>query len=319
MRNTRWNLTPTRPPDWLADWLAARRAFALAALFPATALACIAASAISASAQTEPSPIASPRPACSAVSENVALPQNKALLYLPDAPGNSAAGAIGALASSSASEAFAAPPGQNSAQNVATALSPPEQGTASLPEAPRSQRYPLPGQPAPVLTSGDKVRMGFTGAFSFYSILGWVTSAGYEQVTDGSPNFGTDRGAFGQRLWASAARATSENLLSDSVFAPIFHEDPRYYRLGSTHNPFSRLVYSATRSIITRSDSGGTVPNLSQIVGNAAGSALTNAYYPQSNINAKDTMETFAGSLGGTALGDVLAEFFGGVLFNHSH
>jgi hypothetical protein len=161
--------------------------------------------------------------------------------------------------------------------------------------------------------------MGITGAFSFYTIVGWVAAAGYEQATNGSPNFGTDRGAFGQRLWASAARATSENLLSDSVFAPMLHEDPRYYRLGSTHSFFPRLVYSATRSIITRSDSGATVPNLSQIFGNAAGSAITYAYYPQSNRTAKDTAETFGSSVGGTALGDIIAEFFGGIMFSHPH
>ena len=187
----------------------------------------------------------------------------------------------------------------------------------SLPEASHTQRYPLPGQAAPVLTSHDKVVMGLQGALSPYAAVGWISAAGYEQVTGTPPNYGTDRGAYGQRLGASAIRAISEDVLADSVLAPAFHEDPRYYRLGHGREFLARVVYAASRAIITRSDSGRTVPNLSQIGGNLAGAVLTNAYYPQANRTAIETMETFGGSLGGTALGDGIAEFFASILFDH--
>ena len=297
MRNTTRNTRLVR----LSFRPASRCLFASAALFSATVFACVSASAISASAQIEAT-----RPTAST------LATDNASLDLPEAPGYSAPNAIASSSSSSAGEALPAPSAEESSSPAASS----GQAAGTPAEATRSQRYPTPGQIAPVLTAGDKVRMGFTGAFSYTTIIGWVASAGYEQLTNGSPNFGTDRGAFGQRLWSSAARATSENLLADSVFAPILHEDPRYYRLGPTHKFLPRLVYSATRSIITRSDSGAAVPNLSQIFGNAGGAALTYAYYPQINRTAKDTAETFGGSLGGTALGDVIAEFFGGILFN---
>jgi hypothetical protein len=159
--------------------------------------------------------------------------------------------------------------------------------------------------------------MGLQGALSPYAAVGWLASAGYEQVTNTTPNYGTDRGAFGQRLGASAIRAISEDVLADSVLAPAFHEDPRYYRLAPGHKFFARVVYSASRALITRNDDGHTVPNFSQIGGNLVGAVLTNAYYPQSNRNAMTTLETFGGSLGGTALGDGIAEFFGGILFDH--
>ena len=293
MRNT----GSTRPSNWPTT----RRALTAAVLFSATACACI-----SASAQVAASPVAPPNATAST------LPADNASLNLPEAPGYSAHDAIGNSGSSSAGETLPA----SSTEKFSSPAASSAQAPSTPAEATRSQRYPIPGQTAPVLTAGDKVRMGLTGAFSYTTIIGWVASAGYEQLTNGSPNFGTDRGAFGQRLWSSAARATSENLLADSVFAPMFHEDPRYYRLGPTHKFFPRLVYSATRSIITRSDSGAAVPNFSQILGNAGGAALTYAYYPQVNRTAKDTVETFGSSLGGTALGDVVAEFFGHILFN---
>lgn len=297
MRNTTRNTRSTRPSHWQAT----RRALTFAVLFSAAAFACI-----SASAQIALGPASSPRPTAST------LPVDNASLELPEAPGYSAPDAIATSSSSSAGEA----PPASSAEKFSLPAASAGQAASTPAQASRSQRYPIPGQTAPVLTAGDKVLMGFTGAFTYTTIIGWVASAGYEQLTNGSPNFGTDRGAFGQRLWSSAARATSENLLADSVFAPMFHEDPRYYRLGPTHKFFPRLVYSATRSIVTRSDSGASVPNFSQILGNAGGAALTYAYYPQVNRTAKDTAETFGSSLGGTALGDVIAEFFGHILFN---
>jgi hypothetical protein len=151
-------------------------------------------------------------------------------------------------------------------------------------------------------------------AFSPFSASGWFSSAGYEQLMNGSPNYGTDRGAFGQRLGAGALRDVSEDVFSDSVMAPLLHEDPRYYRLGPTHNFLVRLAYAGTRPIITRTDGGRTSPNLALLSGTLGGAALTNLYYPRFNRGPQQTMETFGSSIGGTALGDVVSEFCADVI-----
>jgi len=49
--------------------------------------------------------------------------------------------------------------------------------------------------------------------------------------------------------------------------------------------------------------------------GTLGGATLTNLYYPQVNRGMTQTMETFGGSLGGAAMGDVVSEFYGG--FKH--
>jgi hypothetical protein len=181
--------------------------------------------------------------------------------------------------------------------------------STTLPEASRTEKYIEPDQLAPSLTAGDKVRMGLKDAFSPFASVGWLASAGYEQALNGSPNYGTDRGAFGQRLGAAAIRDATEGIFSDSVMSPLLREDPRYYRMGPAHNFFIRAVYAVTRPIITRTDGGRTFPNLALLSGTLAGSALTNTYYPQLNRGPSQTMETFGGSLGGSAVGDVVSEF----------
>ena len=173
-----------------------------------------------------------------------------------------------------------------------------------------------PGEVAPPMTVREKVLGGMTNSVSLYSATGWLAAAGWEQLLNSSPNYGTDSGAFGQRLGAAALRGISEGVFSNSLFAPLFHEDPRYYVMGAGHPFFKRLVYAGTRAIITRTDSGHTTPNFSLLAGNAAGSALTIPYYPAQNTSFKEVAETFGGSIGGSALGFVVDEFIVDVLID---
>jgi hypothetical protein len=170
------------------------------------------------------------------------------------------------------------------------------------------------GQTAPQLTARETAVLGLKSSFSLITIAGWFTSAGYDQWLNSSPNYGTDRGAFGERLGAAAICNSSEDLLTESVMSPLLHEDPRYYRMGPGHNFFVRLVYAGTRPIVTRTTSGHTTLNLALILGNAEGSALTNAYYPSVNRGTEQTMETLGFSIGGSAIGDVIGEFYGDVM-----
>jgi hypothetical protein len=216
---------------------------------------------------------------------------------LPDSPG--------ALLSSSSSSADTA---SNSTDAEGTSL---EQIPAKAPlkHAPHLRMIIAPGEIADPMTVHDKVVSGFKDSFSPSSAAGWLSTAGWQQLRNSSPNYGTDAGAFGQRLGAATIRATSEGLFRESVFAPLFHEDPRYYIMGKGHPFFKRIVYASTRSIITRTDSGHATPNFARLAGNAAGSALTIPYYPAQNTTFSAVASTFGGSLGGSALSFVVDEF----------
>ncbi len=151
--------------------------------------------------------------------------------------------------------------------------------------------------------------IGFHDTYSMLSIAALFTSAGYEQAVNGSPNYGTDRGAFGQRLGAAGIRETSQTVFTEIVFSPLLHQDPRYYEEGRSHSIFHRVLYAATRPLIGRTDNGHSTLNTALLLGYASAAALNNAYYPPVNRNFKETAEGFGGSLGGAAIGFVVAEF----------
>lgn len=259
-----------------------------------TTVALFAATSLITQAQTQPRPLAA----------------TNAMLSLPDAPEVSSGTSSTDESSSSVSETdrFANP--------VGDALNPASVKRRIL--ATRSDITIYPGQVAPPLSAHDKEVMGFKQSFTLFSLVGWTTSAAYTHLINGSPNYGTDSAAFGERLGAAALRNTSQNIFGNVVFAPLFHEDPRYYKMGKGHNVVKRVAYAATRAIITRADDGHATPNYSLVAGRLFGSALTNAYYPDINRNFSQTAQTFGTSMGGAAIGFVVTEFLDEALeFTH--
>jgi hypothetical protein len=165
------------------------------------------------------------------------------------------------------------------------------------------------GWSAQQLTAGQKFAYSIRESYSFDSFAEMFIAAGWGQWRNGEPNYGTDRGAFGERLGASAIHETTENIFSDGIMAPILHEDPRYYVDGSSHNVVHRALYAATRPLITRTDSGHSTVNISLLTGYAASAAVTYGYYPPINQNFHDTAATYGDSLLGAALGFLYDEF----------
>ncbi len=175
--------------------------------------------------------------------------------------------------------------------------------------APVHRKFIMPDMRAQTITSRDKVIIGLQGTYSLQNFGGIFVAAGWEQLRDGQPNYGTDRGAFGERLGAAAIRGTAEGVLTDSVFAPLLHEDPRYYVQGTQYGVFHRALYALTRPVITRDDRGRRTINGAQLLGYASATALNNAFYPPVNRNVADNAKAFAGGIGGSALSFLLVEF----------
>ena len=94
----------------------------------------------------------------------------------------------------------------------------------------------------------------------------------------------------------------------------MFHEDPRYYVEGDGHNFFHRVFYSATRPLITQSDSGHKRINASMLLGYLGASALTTAYYPTVDHGFGNESKAFATSLATSILNDELHEFGGDLI-----
>ena len=234
---------------------------------------------------------------------------SEAALALPDAPGYSSSDTDSTGATSGPSI-----PQPAGSQQYKSAAGPSPAG--ATPTAPartvltsRYDKYIDTHEIAPPLDARDKMILGLRATVTPFEFLSIVTAAGFDQARDSSPHYGTDRGAFAARVGAAGARGTSELLFSDSLLAPLFHEDPRYYQLGQQHSVFARTTYALSRVFVTRTDDGQPTPNYSLLVGYAGAIGLSNTYYPENDRNFKQSAENYCGSLGGAAFAFVVREF----------
>jgi hypothetical protein len=155
-----------------------------------------------------------------------------------------------------------------------------------------------PGEKIPPLYTRDKM-MFWLHAF---------TSAGWGNLVGGDPKYGSDSGAFGERLGAAVVRQASMRFFSDSLLPAVTHEDPRYFRRA--HGPITqRGVYAAERTFVSQRDNGSHGFNYSGVLGRAAAMALTIAYYPHASANWRAAAQGWGVSLAGSAGINLFHEF----------
>ena len=185
----------------------------------------------------------------------------------------------------------------------------PHAPVTNQPVAPKYSFIILPGQGAVPLSAGGKVAFAFRQEISPFTMLSRVTSATWSQAIDSQPHYGQGWAPYGQRVGAAFARGAVQDLATMAVFDPIFRDDPRYYVLGRQHKFVNRVVYAATRVLVTRTDSGHQTFNAPLLLGYAAAAGANFAYYPQKDRNFGDAATGYAGSLGGAVLGMEVNEF----------
>lgn len=166
------------------------------------------------------------------------------------------------------------------------------------------------------LTSTQKFEMSFRSRVGLGAIGSSIFGAGERQLFNSRPHYGTDSGAFGERLGAAELKQVTESFFSYGLYASAFHEDPHYYVMGPGpgHGIMHRAVYSATRVVLTRTDDGGTGVNWAKLAGMGSATALTNTYYPPQDRGFHQTMSAYGASLATSALTLELHEFLPDVM-----
>ncbi len=138
---------------------------------------------------------------------------------------------------------------------------------------PDTQLPPLSARGKFVLAMHDS--MDYSG-FTWTAVL-----AGQAMATRSVPELGTGVKGYARYYWRTFADGVSGTFFTEAIMPAITHEDPRYYTMG--HGGFfRRFGYALSRTVITKTDSGGSSFNWSEVVGNALEAGLSNAYYPSS-------------------------------------
>jgi hypothetical protein len=128
------------------------------------------------------------------------------------------------------------------------------------------------------------------------------------QLENSNPSFGQGVAGYAKRLGTAYGDQMIGNMMTEGFVPAIFHQDPRYFRLGEGSKK-SRTWYALTAIVVARMDSGRMTFNFSEWGGNATAVAISNAYYPDTR-DWNDNVQKLLIACATDAFSNVLKEFW---------
>jgi hypothetical protein len=162
----------------------------------------------------------------------------------------------------------------------------------------------------PPLSTREKFVLAAQDSVVDYSSFTWTgILAGQAMLLKSDPELGTGVKGYGRYYWRTFTDGVSGAFFTEAIMPTITHEDPRYYTLG--HGGFfRRFGYAVSRTFITKTDSGGTSFNWSEVAGNALEAGLSNAYYPPQERGLRQTGINWGTQMESAVLNHVFQEFW---------
>jgi hypothetical protein len=164
-------------------------------------------------------------------------------------------------------------------------------------------------QNQPPLSVKEKYNLAWHQTVDFSAHIGNAFQAMLQQASDGQPHYGQGWGPYAERFGAAeGAQATSAFFIFG--FLPhVLHDDPRYFR-KARGSAWSRIRYSATRTVITRTDAGNSTFNVPQVAGQLFQQSISTIYYPPVDRTAERVFQNWGISLAYNSAYNVLKEFY---------
>jgi len=162
----------------------------------------------------------------------------------------------------------------------------------------------------PPLTAKQKFAVVTRGSFDYIQIPWYGFLAGIAQAENSEPGYGQGAQGYGKRFGAYFADGTIENYMTGAVLPVVLRQDPRFYQSGQG-SFMHRTEYAVSRIFVTRTDSGGTQFNASEVVGAAMSAFIsTYSYHPQGDRTVSNTMSVWGTQVGYDTITLVVKEFW---------
>jgi len=195
----------------------------------------------------------------------------------------------------------------------------PEQSSAQTPvakEQPKRILYIIPNYRAvsadavvPPLDARGKFKLMLDDSFDYSTFISVGLLAGIGQAKGNVPQFDDGPLAYSQYYWHIFVDQAVGNAFTEYLLPVAFKQDPRYFTKG--HGGFfNRTGYALSRLAITRTDSGGSQVNFSEIIGNGAAAGIASLYYPASDRTWTKIGQRWGQQLMLDATFNVLKEFW---------
>jgi hypothetical protein len=161
----------------------------------------------------------------------------------------------------------------------------------------------------PPLTFKSAMWLATQDTFDYSDFIFVGGLAGIDMAAKSEPAFGQGAEGYGKYYWHVFVDGAIENYMTEAIVPAATREDPRYYTMGKG-GFVKRTSYAVTRLFITRTNSGKSTINLSEIVGAGAAAGIGNAYYPATYNPWVKTYQRWGTQVGLDGVFNVLKEFW---------
>jgi hypothetical protein len=162
----------------------------------------------------------------------------------------------------------------------------------------------------PPLSTREKFVLAAHDSLVDYSSFTWTAIlAGQALALNSDPELGHGAAGYGRYYWRTFVDGVSGTFFTEAIVPAITHEDPRYYTMGQG-GFFRRTGYAISRTFVTKTDSGGTSFNWSEVAGNGLEAGLSNAYYPPQERGLSQTARNWGTQMESAVLNHVFQEFW---------
>ncbi len=162
----------------------------------------------------------------------------------------------------------------------------------------------------PPLSTREKFSLAAHDSVTDYSSFTWTAIlAAQAMALKSDPELGGGVAGYGRYYWRTFTDGVSGTFFTEAIVPALTHEDPRYYTLGKG-GFLHRTGYAISQTFVTKTDSGGTSFNFSEVVGNGLEAGLSNAYYPPEERGLRQTATNWGTQMESAVLNHIFQEFW---------
>jgi hypothetical protein len=137
------------------------------------------------------------------------------------------------------------------------------------------------------------------------------TILGISAITIGADShsaYGPGLKGFGKIVGVSLLQDATAQFFGAFAIPVIAHQDPRYFRMPHAPLP-KRIIYSLSRTVISRSDSGHSIPNYGTLLSYPITAEIDNLYVPGIHPDGPSTTARIFTGYGLDPVNNLLNEF----------
>lgn len=161
----------------------------------------------------------------------------------------------------------------------------------------------------PPLSFKEAMWLATQDTFDYSDFILVAALSGIDMAGKSEPSFGQGAEGYGKYYWHVFVDGAIENYMTEAIIPAATREDPRYYTLGKG-GFIKRTGYAVSRLFVTKTNSGGTTFNLSEIVGAGASAGIGNTYYPHQYNPWVKTYQRWGTQVGLDGVFNTLKEFW---------